>query len=99
MPTERICASYPGQRLSWSLWTIGAAFYLLGYLHRVAPSVIAGERVADFAPSATALGLLSACYFYAYLVLQVPTGLVVDTWGPRRILAVGACGRPPATGA
>lgn len=90
MPTDSASTPYPGARLTWSLWAIGATFYLLGYLHRVAPSVIAGELVADFALSAAGLGLLSASYFYAYLMLQVPTGLLVDTWGPRRILAAGA---------
>lgn len=90
MPTDPASPVYPGGRLTWSLWAIGAAFYLLGYLHRVAPSVIAGELVADFALSAAGLGLLSASYFYAYLMLQVPTGLLVDAWGPRRILAGGA---------
>jgi MFS family permease len=39
--------------------------------------------------SAASLGVLAATYFYVYTVMQVPTGILADTLGPRRILALG----------
>ncbi|MCL2887512.1 MAG: MFS transporter, partial [Betaproteobacteria bacterium] len=41
------------------------------------------------ATSAASLGALAATYFYVYTVMQVPTGILVDTLGPRRILLMG----------
>ena len=33
--------------------------------------------------------MLAATYFYVYTLMQVPTGILADTFGPRRILALG----------
>jgi len=72
------------------VWSFGAVFYLLGFFHRVAPAVITGELMRDFQISAAALGNLSAFYFYSYVAMQIPTGILADRWGPRRLLSVGA---------
>jgi MFS family permease len=36
------------------------------------------------------LGNLSAFYFYSYVAMQVPTGILADHWGPRRLLIWGS---------
>ena len=46
----------------------------------------------DFAVGAGVLGNLSAAYFYGYAGMQIPVGLLLDRFGPRRLIAV--C-RPP----
>jgi MFS family permease len=46
----------------------------------------------DFGLSAAALGNLSGFYFYSYWLMQIPTGILADTWGPRRLLTFGALG-------
>jgi sugar phosphate permease len=56
----------------------------------VAPAVITKELSADFGLSAASLGNLSAFYFYGYVAVQIPTGLLADRFGPRRVLSVGA---------
>ncbi len=71
------------------VWGFGAVFYLLGFFHRVAPAVITGELMQEFAISAAALGNLSALYFYSYVAMQIPTGILADRWGPRRLLTLG----------
>lgn len=83
-------ATYPSLRLSWTIWGLGALLYLIGFYQRVAPGVMTVELMSDFQLSATALGNLSAFYFYSYVAMQVPTGLLADHWGPRRLLALGA---------
>ncbi|MGA6927479.1 MAG: MFS transporter [Desulfosarcina sp.] len=72
------------------VWSFGGLFYLLGFFHRVAPAVITGELMRDFQISAAALGNLSAFYFYSYVAMQIPTGILADRWGPRRLLTLGA---------
>jgi MFS family permease len=42
-------------------------------------------RIAFKADAAT-FGLISSCYFYSYALLQIPIGLTVDRFGPRRPL-------------
>lgn len=42
-----------------------------------------------FSASGAALGGLAATYFYVYTLMQIPTGVLADTLGPRRIVAIG----------
>jgi MFS family permease len=83
-------APYPPLRLAFLVWGLGAALYLVGFFQRVAPAVITRELSAEFALTAASLGNLSAVYFYSYVAMQIPTGIVVDRWGPRRVIALGA---------
>lgn len=76
--------------VAWSVWGLGAAFYLIAFYQRVAPAVITNELMMDFKIGAAALGNLSAFYFYSYVAMQIPTGIIADRWGPRRLLALGA---------
>jgi len=81
---------FPPARLSWSIWGLGAALYLIGFYQRVAPAVMTEELSRDFSLGAAALGNLSAFYFYSYVAMQIPTGILADRWGPRKLLAAGA---------
>jgi len=80
---------YPPFALAAAVWGLGAALYLIGFFHRVAPAVLTNELAAEFGLGAAALGNLSAVYFYSYVAMQIPTGLAADHWGPRRTLALG----------
>jgi MFS family permease len=86
--------SPPPTRLAWTNWGLGAVLYFIGFYQRVAPAVMTAELMNTFQINAAALGTLSAFYFYSYVAMQVPTGILADTWGPRRLLAAGAlvCG-------
>lgn len=68
---------------------LAAAAFFLSFFHRVAPGAIAGELTRTFDMSSAMLGTLAATYFYVYTVMQLPTGVLVDTLGPRRILTAG----------
>ena len=48
------------------------------------------ELSQAFGLTAAALGNLSAFYFYSYVAMQIPTGLLADRFGPRVLLTVGA---------
>jgi len=82
--------NYPPLSLAWTVWGLGAAFYLFGFFQRVAPGVMTAELSTDFGLTATSLGNLSAFYFYSYVAMQIPTGILADLWGPRRLLTTGA---------
>ena len=76
-------------RRRWFALGIVALAYILSFFQRFAPAGIAQDLAASFETSAASLGILAATYFYVYTLMQVPTGILVDTLGPRRILALG----------
>ena len=82
--------NFPPASLAWSVWGLGALLYLIGFYLRVAPAVITDQLMTEFAITGAALGNLSAFYFYSYVAMQIPTGMIADRWGPRRLLAAGA---------
>ena len=79
----------PPLRLAWLIWAIGALFYLSGYYLRVSPAVMTTELMRSFHTDAAGLGMLSGIFFYLYVIMQVPTGVLVDSWGPRKLLIWG----------
>ena len=81
---------FPPAALAWLVWGLGALLYLIGFYQRVAPAVITDQLMAEFAIGAAALGNLSGFYFYSYVAMQIPTGVIADRWGPRRLLTLGA---------
>jgi MFS family permease len=81
---------FPPASRAWLVWGLGAALYLIAFYQRVAPAVLTRELSLEFRLSAAALGNLSAFYFYGYVAMQIPTGLLADRWGPRKVLAGGA---------
>jgi MFS family permease len=75
--------------LASAVWLIAALFYLTGFYQRVSPAVMTDELMRSFHIGAGALGNLSGFYFYAYVAMQIPTGVLVDSWGARRLLIWG----------
>ena len=80
----------PSALLSWSVWGVAATFYLAAFYLRSAPAVMTTELMRDFGIRASQLGNFSAIYFYAYIAMQIPTGVLVDSWGARRLLIAGS---------
>jgi len=79
--------------ISWVVWLLAGSFFMLDYFIRISPSVITNELMSTFHVNAFALGGLSGVFYYAYVLMQVPVGLLVDRFGPRRplIIAVAVC--------
>ena len=50
-------------------------------------AVLHRELTIEFGLSATSLGGLTVLYFFSYTAMQIPTGLLADSLGPRRLLA------------
>ncbi len=62
-----------------------AGGYFLSYLYRSVNAVVAPDLVADIGLDATDLGLLTAVYFLTFAAAQLPLGLALDRFGPRRV--------------
>jgi predicted MFS family arabinose efflux permease len=65
-----------------------AAGYFISYLYRVVNAVIAPDLIADAGVDPSALGLLTATYFIAFASFQLPLGVLLDRFGPRKVEAV-----------
>ena len=74
----------------WMIWATTSALFLLVNFHRFALGVISDKLMATFQIAAVGLGGLSSLYFYLYALLQVPAGILADTWGPRRTITISA---------
>ena len=64
-----------------------ACGFFLSILLRYVNAVIAKDLAADFALSAAELGLLTSTYFLVFAAFQIPLGVLLDRYGPRRVLA------------
>jgi len=76
--------------IGWLICGLGAVFYSYEYLLRIAPSVMENALREHFNLSATGFGLISSIYYYAYVPMQLPVGVLLDRYGPRRLLTI-AC--------
>ncbi len=61
--------------------------YFLSYLYRTVNAVLAPNIAADIALDAGALGLMTGMYLLAFGSFQLPLGLLLDRYGPRRVEA------------
>ncbi len=72
----------------WLVFSVLAMGFCLAYFHRVSLSVVADELRRDFHAGAGMIGLLGSVYFYCYAFMQIPSGLLSDSVGPRKTVAI-----------
>jgi len=75
-------------RYRWLIFWVLAVSYILVYFHRLCPAVVAIDMMADLEAGGALLGLLGSAYFYPYAIMQLPAGLLSDSWGPRRTITL-----------
>ena len=72
----------------WIIFTIASSHYFLSQFYRVSNAVIAPELIQDLSLDTEELGLLSAAFFYAFALAQIPISLLLDKVGPRWMMTV-----------
>lgn len=73
------------------IWSLAAISFGYAFFHRVAPSVMVSDLMTEFAIGGAMLGVLSALYFYPYVLLQIPLGALLETVGARLLLTLALC--------
>lgn len=68
----------------WIVFFVLAAGYFMVYFHRLCPAVVALDLMRDFQADGALIGLLASAYFYPYALMQIPSGILSDSWGPRK---------------
>ncbi len=72
----------------WAVFGVLAIAYFFVYFHRVSTAVVSADLEATFGVDAAAIALLSSAYFYAYTIMQLPSGLLTDSLGPRKTVSI-----------
>ncbi len=78
--------SNPPHQANWlRLFLPFAAGYFLSYLFRTVNAVIGPVLARELNLADNALGLLTSTYFLAFGAAQLPLGMLLDRYGPRRV--------------
>lgn len=84
----------PQSTLAWIVWSVSAIFLLFQFFLQLSSADIVAGLMKSFTLTALGAGILASTYYYVYVSLQAPAGMLVDRFGPRRLLTIGAlvCG-------
>jgi sugar phosphate permease len=72
---------------AWAVFILASLTFFLSQFYRAANAVIAPDLLADLSLNTEGLGLLSASFFYAFAIAQIPITLLLDRVGPRRMMS------------
>ncbi|MCW2753698.1 MAG: transporter [Marmoricola sp.] len=79
----------PG-RQAWAVWSVSLAVYMLAVFHRSSLAVAGLAATHRFGISASQLATFTMLQLLVYAGMQIPVGLLIDRFGPRAVLTVGA---------
>src|SRR3989338_3571290 len=79
----------PPTSLAFVICGLASLFYVYEFFLRVLPSAMTHELMSSFQIDARGLGILTSLFYYAYTPMQIPAGLLLDRFGPRRLMTVG----------
>ncbi|WP_082792571.1 MFS transporter [Collimonas pratensis] len=74
-------------KLATRVFLIFSSGYFISYLARGINLPLAPLLSSELGLSPAQLGLLTSLYFFAFAACQLPLGLLLDRFGPRRVLA------------
>lgn len=74
----------------WLVWGILCFAYVLAIFHRMGMGVIRADMVKSLNLSAMSFAGLGSIFFYVYMVMQIPAGMLVDFFGVRKTAAAGS---------
>lgn len=75
---------------AWLIWGVSALFVLFQFFLQLSSGQIVDGLMKSFSLSAFGGGVLASTYYYIYVILQIPSGMLIDRYGSRRLLTIGA---------
>lgn len=64
-------------------------FVFYKYILEVSPSIMTKHLMLELKIDAVMVGHIAASFYYAYTIMQLPSGLFIDTFGSRRVATIG----------
>ena len=74
--------------MAWTIWIVASVFYAYQYVLRVMPSVMLNDIMQRFQIDAATFGQFSGIYYIGYSLLHLPIGILLDRYGPRKIMSI-----------
>lgn len=78
-----------GKGYCWIIVLLVGFASFFTYFHRMSASVIRTDLTEAFGLSATSFATFSSVCFYPYMLMQLPVGLLADSWGVRKTVSLG----------
>jgi predicted MFS family arabinose efflux permease len=72
--------------MALTVWLIASVFYAYQYILRVMPNIMLNDIMEQFDISAVTFGQFSGFYYLGYSLLHLPIGIMLDRYGPKRIM-------------
>jgi len=89
MSTTKAITPHPKAAYGWVVFAISVLFVFYKYILEVSPSIMTQQLMSDFKIDAAMVGHVAASYYYAYTIMQIPGGLLIDAFGPRKTTTIG----------
>jgi sugar phosphate permease len=70
----------------WAIFLITSSNFFLSQFYRATNAVIADHLLLDLSLDTQGLGTLSAAFFYAFALTQIPISILLDRIGPRLMM-------------
>ncbi len=70
----------------WAIFLITSANFFLSQFYRASMAVIAPELLQELSLNTRQLGMISAAFFYAFALTQIPISIFLDKIGARRLM-------------
>jgi MFS transporter, ACS family, glucarate transporter len=74
--------------IRWRVFALACGTSFLLYLHRYTWNIVGPAIQVDFGLSHQRAGFIFSLFYYTYAAGQIPSGVIVDRWGPHRLLSV-----------
>jgi len=72
----------------WVVWTILALMYIFVTFHRLGTGVVKADLQKTFNIGAAQFATIGSMYFYAYFIMQIPSGILADKLGPKKTVTL-----------
>jgi MFS family permease len=80
----------PSPTIAMIVWGTAALFYLYESLLNTVPSIMIPELMQALSANREQIGYVSGFFGYAYASMQIPAGMLMDRFGPHRLLTLAA---------
>ena len=85
---EKQCAAKTVNQRAWVMFLLISLASFFVQFHRTSSGVIRNDLAEAFEMSATSFSLFSSMYFYPYVLMQIPVGILADRWGVRKTVSL-----------
>jgi len=72
----------------WIVWIILASVYVFVTFHRMSAGVVKDDLQKSFSVGAAQFAIIGSMYFYAYFIMQIPSGILADKLGPKKTVSI-----------